>query len=53
MLVESGIGLEDGKEFLGDEEDCGVDFLFDVDVVLADLVLEGFEAGLDVVRKRG
>lgn len=52
LLVESGVGLENGKQFFGDEEDSCVDFFLDVDVMLADLVLEGLNTRDDVIGKR-
>lgn len=52
LLVESGVGLENGKQFFGDEEDSCVDLFFDVDVMLADLVLEGLNTRNDVIGKR-
>lgn len=52
LLVESGIGLENGEEFFRDEENCCSDLLLDMDVVLADLGLEGLKTSKDVVGKR-
>lgn len=52
LLVESGVGLENGKQFFGDEEDSRVDFFLDVDVMLAYLVLEGLNTRNNVIGKR-
>lgn len=52
LFVQSGVGFENGKQFFGDEEDSGVDFLLDVDIVLADLVLECLKTRNCVVGER-